>query len=93
VGYLAKASDAVVVDVEPGVDEIERFEDIADAAAAVEVESPVEDDVFCAEGVGGGDESDHAVGDGDAVVVGRVDGVGVDGPGIGGRRVLAEDSG
>src|SRR5580658_5865132 len=81
-GDLVEVSDAIAVDVEVEVDEIECLEDVGNAAAAVEVEGAVEDDVFGTEGIGGGDEADHAVGDGDAEVMRRVDAVGVDGPGV-----------
>ena len=81
VRYLAEAADAIVVNIQIAIDEVEGLEDIADAAASVEVEGALENNVFCAEGVGGGDDADHAIGDGDAEIVGGVDGVGADGPG------------
>lgn len=79
--HLAEAADAVVIDIEVAIDEVEGLEDIADAAAAVKVECAIEHNVFSAERLGGGDEADHAIGDGDAEVVSGVDGVGADCPG------------
>src|SRR6185437_884142 len=58
VQYLAKvadffeAADAVIVDVQVEVYEIEGLEDIADATATVEIESAVEDDIFGLEWIG-----------------------------------------
>jgi len=84
VGDLSEAFDAAAVYIEVKVDEVECFEDVADATAAIKIEGAVEDYVFCLKGIGGGYEADHAVGYGDTVVVGWIDGVGLDGPGGGG---------
>lgn len=73
VRYLAETADALVVNVQIAIDEVEGLEDIADAAASIEVEGALENNVFGAEGVGGGDDADHAIGDGDAEIVGGVD--------------------
>jgi hypothetical protein len=92
-GDLPEAFDAAAVYIEVEVDEVECFEDVADAATAIEVKGAVEDDVFCLEGISGGYEADHAVGYGDAIVVGWVDGVGLDGPGGGGSGACGDAGG
>ena len=88
VRYLAEVADTIAVDIQVRIDEVECFEDIADAAASIQVESALENNVFGAERVGGGDDADHAIGDGDAEIVGGVDGVGADCPGGKGIRDL-----
>lgn len=81
VGHLPEAFDALAVDVEVEVYEIKGLEDIADAATAVEIKCAIEDDVLCLEGLGGRDQAYHAIGDGDPIIIGGVDGVGADDPG------------
>ena len=93
VGGLFKIVDAVVVDVEVQIDEIKCFEDIADTAASILIEGAVEDDIFCLEGIGRGYEPEHAVGDGDPEIMGGIDGVGADDPGIVRRGLSGEGRG
>jgi len=88
--YLAEAADAVAVNIQVTIDEVEGLEDIADAAAPVEIEGALENNVFGAEGVGGGDDADHAIGYGDAEVMGGIDRVGADRPGIGGGLAICD---
>src|ERR1700742_4642377 len=81
--HLFEIVDPLIVDIEEEVDEVEGLEDVADATTAIEVECTVKTDALCPEGVSRRNETDHSVGDGDAVIVSGVDLVGGDGPGIG----------
>src|ERR1044072_4479780 len=72
----------VTVNAETHVEQVEAAQEIADTATAVEVISASEDDIFYFEGFRGGNDADHAVGNGNAVVVGRIDLGGGDLPGI-----------
>ena|SRR5882757_7449332 len=83
VGHLPEAFDTLAVDVQVQVDEIKGLEDIADAAPAVEIKSAIEDNVLYLEGLGGRDQPQHAIGDGDPVITGRVDGISANDPGGG----------
>jgi hypothetical protein len=88
VGHLPEAFDTLAVDVQVEVYEIKGLEDIADAAAAVEVKSAIEHDILYLEGLGGRDQANHAIGDGDPIIIGGVDGVSADDPGGGLGRGL-----
>ena len=83
----------MVVDVQEEVDEIEGLQDIADAAPAVHVEGAVQHDILCLERLCGRHQADHAVGDGDPIIVSRIDGVGADGPTFVGKGLCRQERG
>ena len=76
------SSDAAAIHIEVHIDEIESFENIADAAAAIVVVSAVEHHVFNPHRFGRRDQANHAIGHSDAIIVGRINVVCDDMPGV-----------